>query len=187
MRRPRGCMKTYGNRQSTRLKKYDYSEPGVYFVTVCTHERQELFGSIEEGEMRLNHYGKIVNECWHEIPAHFPFVTLDEFGVMPDHAHGIIDIHDRGQNTRARHASPLQTKVAGPKPQSVGSIMGSFKSAATKRMNQLRNTPGKQIWQRGYHDRVIRNNAELHEYRKYIRNNPKSFEIETSRKVILTP
>ena len=80
------------HRRSIRLKGYDYSQPGWYFVTVVTYDRQNLFGHIENGKMILNDGGKIARKCWLEIPHHYPNVNLDEFVVMPNHVHGIIVI-----------------------------------------------------------------------------------------------
>ena len=81
-------------RRSIRLKGYDYSQPGAYFVTICTHERRCLFGDVVDGEMRLNELGKIARQCWLAIPEHFPHARLDEFVIMPNHVHGIIWIVD---------------------------------------------------------------------------------------------
>ena len=78
--------------KSTRLENYDYSQNGLYFVTICTKDREELFGKIVNEKMFLNDVGKIVNQFWQEIPKHFPFVNLDEFILMPNHMHGIIEI-----------------------------------------------------------------------------------------------
>lgn len=83
---------TTHNRRSIRLKGYDYSQEGWYFLTICTHNKQHLFGEIENYKMILNDVGKIVNTCWLEIPEHFPNVTLHEFVIMPNHIHGIIEI-----------------------------------------------------------------------------------------------
>ena len=81
------------NRRSIRLKEYDYSEPGEYFVTICTKDRVHLFGNIDNDGMHENELGNIVRHCWIDIPKHFPNVELDEFVVMPNHVHGIIDIN----------------------------------------------------------------------------------------------
>lgn len=78
------------HRRSIRLKGYDYSQPGAYFVTIVTHQRQCLFGEIVNNEMILNDYGKIAAQCWNDIPKHFPNAILDEFVIMPNHIHGII-------------------------------------------------------------------------------------------------
>jgi len=78
------------HRRSIRLKHYDYSEPGDYFVTICTKNRKCLLGNIVDGKMVLNKLGLIVKRCWHDLPNHYPNVILDEFIIMPNHIHGII-------------------------------------------------------------------------------------------------
>lgn len=96
-------------RRSIRLPEYDYTWPGGYFVKICAHNRQCVFGEIVHGDMRLNHAGNIVLECWERIPGHFPGVALDEYAVMPNHFHGIIIMAPmRRRNPRgAQHAVPL--------------------------------------------------------------------------------
>jgi len=101
------------HRRSIRLKGYDYTRAGAYFVTICTKDRTCLFGDVADGVMRLNQMGHIVRQCWLAIPEHFPHVLLDEFVVMPNHVRGIIVImatHDVGARhaVGATHASPLQ-------------------------------------------------------------------------------
>ncbi len=105
-------MKEY-HRHSIRLKGYDYSQPGAYFITINTLNREPLFGEIADGIMHPNRFGRIVYECWHSITEHFANVELDEFVVMPDHVHGIVlilekpDVVDEQFNVGARHAVPL--------------------------------------------------------------------------------
>lgn len=91
------------HRRSIRLQGYDYSQAGLYFVTICTHNREYLFGNIANGEMIWNDMGKIANEYWLEIPNHFPNAVLHEHIVMPNHTHGIIELTDVG----ASHVMPL--------------------------------------------------------------------------------
>ncbi|RMF88756.1 MAG: transposase [Nitrospinota bacterium] len=160
-------------RRSVRLPEYDYSRPGAYFVTICTQDRVCLFGQVMDGRMRLNEYGDIVRACWLAIPDHFPRTTLDEFIIMPNHVHGIIVIVD---NVGATHASPLPSKPRGPKPHSIGAIVGSFKSAVTKRINETRGTPGAHVWQRNYYEHVIRDEVWLDRIREYIAGNPARWE-----------
>ncbi len=95
------------HRRSIRLGGYDYSQPGAYFITLCTHNRQCLFGDVVNGKMVLNGYGKIVEHCWLEIPQHFEHVELDEYVVMPNHIHGIIII----KNVGAIHELPLPNEL----------------------------------------------------------------------------
>jgi putative transposase len=100
------------HRRSIRLKEYDYSQPGGYFITIVTYQRDLLFGEIANEEMKLNDHGQIVDECWREIPNHFQNVELGVYVVMPNHVHGIIVIRNEiGTATKsspfvgARHAS----------------------------------------------------------------------------------
>jgi REP element-mobilizing transposase RayT len=170
------------HRRSIRLKGYDYTQAGAYFVTICTKDRACLFGHVADGVMRLNQMGHIVRQCWLAIPDHVPHVLLDEFVVMPNHVHGIIVImptHDVG----ATHASPrpnhdTPTRPRGPQRQSLGSIVGSFKSAVTKRINELRGTPGAPVWQRNYYEHIIRNDDDMARIRKYIVNNPLQWALD---------
>ncbi len=182
------------HRRSIRLKGYDYTQPGAYFITVCTYMRECLFGEVVDGQMRLNAWGQIVEQCWREIPIHFPHVALDAFVVMPNHIHGIIVIGDVG----ATHASPLhQTSASplqptspsplppshpvhptGPSQGSVGAIVGSFKSVTTRRINALRGTPGAPVWQRNYYEHIIRNEPSLQRIREYIAMNPLRWHLD---------
>lgn len=153
---------TYPARKNPRLKDYDYASAGAYFVTICTHHKQAIFGQIKQGLMELNPYGQQAERAWQEIPQHFSTVVLDEFIVMPNHIHGIVFV-DR---ERARHASPLQQAP------SLGAVIGGFKSAAARLINQQRAPPGAPVWQRNYYEHVIRNEKSLSEIREYTANNP---------------
>jgi len=170
------------HRRSIRLKNYDYSQPGSYFITLCTIGKSQLFGEIIDGEMVLNDVGKTVEHRLLAIPDHYQDVELDQWVIMPNHIHAIIVIYP-DDVVGARHASPLQlykSKIHGPKPRSIGSIVASFKSAATKQINILHNTPGHSLWQRNYYEHIIRDEKELNRIRRYIINNPPhwSFDIE---------
>jgi len=165
------------HRRSIRLKGYDYTQPGAYFITICTRDRVCLFGEVIDGEMRLNPLGEIVRQCWWAIPEHFSHVVLDEFVVMPNHVHGIIVImatHDVG----ATHASPLRVRPRGPQRQSIASIVGSIKSAAAKRINEYRGTPGAPVWQRNYYEHVVRDDQPLNHIREYIATNPLRWHLD---------
>jgi putative transposase len=156
------------HRRSIRIKGYDYSQAGAYFVTICTQDRKYLFGDIKQSRMLMNYVGHAVVECWNDIQTHFPHVELDEFIVMPNHIHGVAMISDVG----ARHAVPLPEQFGKPVSGSLPTIIWSFKSAVTKHINELRQTPGSQLWQRNYWEHIIRNEQELNRIREYIRNNP---------------
>ncbi len=156
-------------RRSVRLRGYDYTREGAYFVTICTHNRIPLFGEISEHEIRLNDAGRIAYRLWEQIPEHFDDVDTDEFIVMPNHIHGIIVI--TGSDVGATHASPLRGASQSSKA-SLGTIVGSYKSAVSKRLNQYRGTHTTPVWQRNYYEHVIRNEAALHDIRYYIIYNP---------------
>ncbi len=167
------------HRRSIHLRGYDYTQAGAYFVTIVTRNRECLFGAIVDGEMRLNEAGQKVAECWDALPAHFPNVELDAFVVMPNHVHGIVVIADDAdavgaQDVRATHASPLREpeRPRGPARKSIGAIIGSFKSAATKRINASRDTAGAPLWHRNYYEHIIRNEKSLSAIRDYIAGNP---------------
>ena len=169
------------HRRSIRLADYDYSQPGAYFITICTQDKVCLFGKVIDGEMHLNAFGWIVDEEWQKTAQVRSNVLLDEFVVMPNHVHGIIRIiedlatgtADRAQNVvgATRRVAPTK-RPTGPPSGSVGAIMAQFKSLVTKRINRLRGTPGAKVWQRNYWERVVRNEQELDRIRRYIEENP---------------
>jgi putative transposase len=173
-------------RQSHRLKDYDYSSPGYYFVTIVSYRRLLFFSEIVAGEIQLRHIGKIVEKCWLEIPKHFQSVTLDEYVVMPNHFHSIVNIVEH-QNVGARHivsslrrqASPYSANDQNTKPMgthSLGAIIGSFKSATTKQVRRLGLTNQKSIWQRNYYEHVIRDDEDYQRFVQYIQFNPINWE-----------
>jgi putative transposase len=121
------------HRRSIRLKGYDYTQPGAYFVTMVTFRRECLFGEVIGGEMVLNPWGSVVDECWRAIPNHFPNVELGAYVVMPNHIHGIVVIREMGLSVGTRHASPLPSNPPrGVIPNFLGAIVGSVKSAVTR-------------------------------------------------------
>ncbi len=163
------------HRRSIRLKGYDYSQSGAYFITICTYNRECLFGKIVDDKMILNQYGEIANQCWLEIPNHFPNVELDEYIIMPNHIHEIIVINE--QNVGAIHELPLQNQYQRRK-MLIPKIIGRFKMNSAKQINQLRHTPNIPVWQRNYYEHIIRNENELNKIREYIINNPLHWELD---------
>lgn len=159
-------------RKSPRLKIWDYTNPSWYFVTICTANHKELFGSVEEDKLKLNSLGKIADFYWNEIPKHYATVELDDYVIMPNHIQGIIIINDIPQR---RVEACLNPTKEGQK-HSLGNIIGSFKSVVTKwaRINGYSNFE----WQRSFYDRIIRNEKELYRIRTYIRLNPLQWEFE---------
>jgi REP element-mobilizing transposase RayT len=178
--------------EPARLPKWDYSSPGRYFVTVCTFDRSEMFGAIVNDEMRVNECGGIVNDEWEKSFEIRHELKCDEFIVMPNHIHGIIRIYGSGDSvveTHGRASLPInktkpQTGIAYRTPKSISSFIAGFKSAATKRINELRKLPGACVWQPRFHDHIVRNERELFAIRQYIRNNPANWK--NDRNVIET-
>ena len=167
------------HRKSIRLKGYDYSQAGAYFVTMVTYHRNCLFGKIENGEMVLNDLGKIADECWRAISEHFPFVELGAHIIMPNHAHGVIVINDMGDST-GRGAAMLRpyndntTHKINVKPGSLGAIVRSYKSAVSYRINKEHNATS--IWQRNYHEHIISSEREMDNIWCYIESNPAQWD-----------
>ena len=162
------------SRHSIRLAGYDYSQPGFYFVTICTRNRDRFFANVifgEEKQFEINELGEIARETWLEIPNHFPKVRLDEFIIMPNHIHGIIVIQE--ENPSDSLILRLQyEKVAKPRPyQLLPVTIGSYKSAVTRRINKLGRSDGFG-WQKFYYDHIVRDNRSLERIRAYIKANP---------------
>ena len=163
-------------RGSLQQQDYDYAQTGAYFVTVCAQDRACLFGAIVDGQMRLNAAGREAGQCWLQIPRHFPNVELDEFVVMPNHLHGIVALGDGGRGTACR--APTVERFGKPISGSLPTVLRSFKSAVTKRINALQETPGAAVWQRNYYEHIIRDEASLHGIREYIVNNPLQWALD---------
>jgi putative transposase len=139
------------HRRSIRLRGYDYSQPGAYFITICTHNREPFLEAAPVKE--------IVRSAWDDLAARFPHVMLDEFVLMPNHIHGIIIL--RG----AASSAPT-----------LGQIVRAFKSLSAIEANRVRNAPNQPFWQRNYHEHIIRDEDELNIVRQYIRDNPLKWE-----------
>ncbi len=174
-------------RQPHRLHDYDYSQPGAYFITIVTFQRICLFGEIKNGVMILNTMGNIVRHEWQRLLTRFPKIELDEFGIMPNHLHGIIVIHDHRRGTGDSSisfvpgGSPVPLRTAGekfgkPVPGSIPTIIRSFKAAVSFRINLLPGNPGQPIWQRDYYDHVIRDETDWANIRLYIQTNPDNWD-----------
>jgi len=164
------------NRCSIRLQGYDYSQAGAYFVTICTQNRECLFGEIANGEMRLNDAGRMVVHEWIKTAEIRDEIELDKWVVMPNHFHGIVVIAGTvGAHGRAPLQSSTHHGLYRP-AKSLGSLMAGFKSAVTKRINEIRATPGTKLWQRNYWEHIVLNEPELNRIREYIHNNPAQWE-----------
>jgi len=158
------------HRRSIRLKDYDYASPGAYFVTVCTHDRECLFGEIVDSKIVFNDLGRLVVKSWIWLAERYPYVELDEFIIMPNHLHGILVVSDhcRGDSRTA----PTSKR----KP--LGRIIGAFKTVSTKRVNILRRTPGAPLWQRGFYEHVIRDTDNINLIHEYIITNPARWALD---------
>ena len=161
------------NRKSIRLKNWDYTQDGYYFITICAYQKCHIFGCIDNDIVVLNEWGRIVQDCLLNIPQHFNHVQLDRFIIMPNHVHFIIIIC-RGTACRA----PTLEKFGNPLTGSLATIIRSFKSAVTKKINELRPSPVSIIWQRNYHDHIIRHEQSLNKIRTYINNNPAQWSLD---------
>jgi REP element-mobilizing transposase RayT len=176
------------HRRSIRLKGYDYSQEGAYYVTIVTQGRVCLFGEIIDGEMHLNAYGEIIQKWWYEIPIHFPNVELGAFVIMPNHVHGIIFIiaERRGEvlsprddpNRNIQDAYVDGTNKSGGvtpplrKP-TLGQIIAYFKYQSTKMMNLIETDKAiTRFWQRNFYEHIIRNEQDLQNKTDYINANP---------------
>jgi len=156
------------HRRSIRLRDFDYSSSGAYFISICTFGRECLFGEIVDGKMSVGDAGRIVESEWRRLSDRFPSVELDAFVVMPNHVHAIIVVN---ASVGAIHELPLQDRNA-RRNVVLPKAIGYFKMNAAKQINTLRETPGVPVWQRNYHERIIRNEGELNGIREYIANNP---------------
>lgn len=160
------------HRRSIRLPGHDYQAVGHYFVTICSFEKQCLFGTMIDDVVDLTPYGHLVEVCWWSIPDHFPSVKLHQFVIMPNHLHGIVEITIK--QPPDVHV-PIAEQFGSPVSSSLPTMIRSFKAAATKSINELLSTSGTTVWQRGYHERIVRTPQELENVRRYIENNPKTW------------
>lgn len=187
-------------RRSLRLPSFDYSSPNAYFITICLFQRRRLFGFIQNGEMVLNALGRMVQEKWNQLLMRYPGIDIDEFIIMPDHVHGIIWItdYDRDQGLRRgescirpfhpqgdrkdRPHGALKLHPHGTQPGTLGRIIQGFKSISTVAYirHQRAMYPNQvipRLWQRNYHEHIIRSERGLRAIREYIRNNPAKWEV----------
>ena len=184
------------HRRSIRLAGYDYSQAGLYFVTICCEDKMCRFGQVKNGTMVLNEYGQIAHDEWVKTAQIRPNVQLHEFVVMPNHIHGIIQLLDIGRgelhspDNNELHSPDnnelhlydennwgvCKTPLRGPS-QTIGAIVRGYKSSVTKQINLLCafDAPIK-LWQRNYYDHIIRNEQSYQRISEYIINNPTKWE-----------
>jgi REP element-mobilizing transposase RayT len=167
------------HRRSRRLKGYDYSQAGAYFITACTRNRECLLGDIPDGEMVPNNAGRMVQAVWDELPIRFP--ELDTFTIMPNHVHGIIVLNPETTGAMAPHTNESESVgalLAAPSPQgraspapTLGDVMRVFKSISAIRVNRIAMRTGS-LWQRNYYEHVIRDEDDMNRIRQYVMDNP---------------
>jgi putative transposase len=177
----------YHNRQSTRLKGYDYSQAGAYFITICVNNREYMFGKIEDGKMIMNKIGETSKKYLTEIPQHFPNACIGEYVVMPNHVHLILVLNDvrtcHGMSLQdasenivgTRHGVSTQTQpnsnqFGKPISGSVSVIINHFKSSVKRWCNK--NGHLYFTWQPRFHDHIIRNEISRQNIADYIVSNP---------------
>lgn len=174
-------------RKKNRLRDYDYSKSGYYFITVCTQNREDWFGAIKSGIMHLSEFGEVARSFWLEISEHFKEIRTDEFSVMPNHLHGILIIERKmvgnaymrsnqkntymRSNQRNAYMHSLQDKTK----MLLSKVIQQYKASVTHKIKDLQN--GFQ-WQRSFYDHVIRNEGELFRIREYIQNNPLKWDLD---------
>ena len=178
------------HRRSIRVKGYDYGQPGLYFITICTQGRVCLLGQIRNGQVLLNEDGEMVQKTWLELRTHLASIETDEMVVMPNHLHGIIVLlRPIAGDRRALELGPPQTigkegRAQRPAPTiSLGDVVHRFKSLTTARYRngvvprQWPAFPGR-LWQRNYYEHIIRDGHELDSVRRYIHDNPVRWEFD---------
>ena len=167
-------------RKNIRLRDYDYSRPGAYFVTICVRNRQLDFGEIVGDNVSLSPIGDIAGKYWREIPQHFPDVDIHEYVVMPNHIHGIIVILDgsshQGRGVQSNTPTENRFSRISPARGSLAVIVRAYKGAVTRWCRQ--NGYPEFRWQRGYYDHIIRNEESLSRIREYITNNPRRWAFD---------
>jgi putative transposase len=157
------------SRKGLRLRQYDYALPGPYFATLCTANRQNLLAVPAGARLSLTELGWIARDCWSQLPSLLAGVRLDAFVVMPNHVHGLIEIlQTPGIGTDAR---------PGTKRGSLSAIIQAYKSRVTRLARQTNVCSG-DLWQRGYHDHIVRGECDLEYIREYIVNNPARWHLD---------
>ncbi len=194
------------HRKSIRLKGYDYAQPGAYFITICTHQKECMFGNVVSGEMVLNEFGKIAMNHWRLLGDRFPNTFIDEYVIMPNHMHGIIIINEpeysyptvgagftpvqngvgpnqqgQPQGLRPTDNDDRKFQIEQPRGLPLGDIVGAYKSLVFKECLALSKNQGKylgKLWQRNYFEHIVRNETAYQKIIEYIQNNPAQWELD---------
>ena len=156
------CNPDLHHRRPIRLKGYDYSQAGAYYVTICTQSKRCVLGHVVDDAMRPSAAGRVAADCWEWLARQYPYVEMDEWIVMPNHLHGIIVIGGD------EHTGPDNCKR---KP--LGRLVGAFKTVSTRRMRRMGLARAGRFWQRNYFEHIIRNGVELERIRNYVIENPR--------------
>jgi putative transposase len=173
MNNPNHSKVTYPRRlNSLRHPDADYSELGAYFITLCTHNRENLFGKIYNEQMQCNNLGMIVWQIWENLPVQYPNITIDSAILMPDHFHGIIEISGEVREP------PLQPHNQPRRIMTIPMVVGYLKMNTAKQINVIRETPGASVWQRNYYDRIIESDEEFGAISEYILTNPSRWGLD---------
>jgi putative transposase len=182
---------TFPHRHSLRLKGYDYSQAGAYFVTICAHCRKCLFGEVVGSEMNVNEFGLAVQAVWEDLPVHYPHVMTDAFVVMPNHVHGVFVLGaedlavgagfkpartDPSRPADAEGSKSVRTML---RRHGLSEIVRGLKSFSARRINVMRGTSGAAVWQRNYYEHVIRGDADYNRIAEYVANNPLRWKEDT--------
>ncbi len=177
--------KQYPIRKLNRLKRFDYSSNGCYFVTLCTKDRFDYFSVIHNEKLILNTHGLYAKDCWLKIPEHFPCVNLGDFVIMPNHIHGIIFIDNAGEDYKRNnnHCSLQEPVVQSYLTKSLSSIIRGFKIGVTKFMRE-NGYPDFQ-WQKSFYDHIVRNQKSLEKIRAYINENPVNWKKEQRENILV--
>lgn len=160
------------HRRSIRYPGYDYRSPGFYFITICSAQRRHIFGEVLAGDIVLSQAGMIVKKCWSDLPRSFANIRTDAFTVMPNHAHGVIEVLT-DVAARPRGADFRQTPGGGTRHGSVSAVVQNLKSVSTRRIRNIMTDFAGPIWQRNYYEHIIRTEKSLNMIRLYIELNPR--------------
>lgn len=158
-------------RRSIRLRDYDYTQAGAYFVTIVAADRADRFGFIQDGEMHLNPLGQCITREWQRLVARFEGLELDSYILMPNHLHGILMLFP----ARQPRAEPTNT-LPHVDPQSLSAIIRAFKSSTTLLYHHMRGSGP--LWQRNYYEHILRGPSDLDNTRAYIFANPAQWELD---------
>jgi putative transposase len=159
------------NRQSMRLKGFNYAGPGTYFVTICTDDRSYLFGQVVDKQMHLSRFGEIASREWRISLKRRAFIVPHAFVVMPNHVHGLVSIDPEAVPVFDRDAISK-----GLRPRSLGAFLNRYKGAVSTPIREMLSQPKYVVWQRNYHDRIVRDEREYESVLSYIENNPARWE-----------